>query len=325
MQPNSLRIVFMGTPEFAVASLEALVNAGFNIVGVVTTPDRPAGRGLKIQESAVKQYAKTLNVPILQPEKLKDPVFIEQLTSLQANLQVVVAFRMLPEQVWNMPQFGTINLHGSLLPHYRGAAPINWAVINGDAETGLTTFFIEKEIDTGKIIFADRLPIGPDENAGHLHDRMKEAGGKLLVKTLQAIEAGTYPQIPQSDLINPGETLKPAPKIFKEDCKINWNQSIDKIYNHIRGLSPYPAAWSTLKAKSSETELTFKLFESEKELSNHSLQVGEIVSDSKKYLKIAVNRGYINITSLQLEGKKRLSAEELLRGFKVSDFSLKIE
>lgn len=325
MQPNKLRIVFMGTPEFAVASLEALVNAGFNIVGVVTIPDKPAGRGLKIQESAVKQYAKTLNVPILQPEKLKDPVFIEQLRSLQANLQVVVAFRMLPEQVWNMPQYGTINLHGSLLPHYRGAAPINWAVMNGDAETGLSTFFIEKEIDTGKIIFADRLPIGPDENAGHLHDRMKEAGGKLLVKTLQAIDAGNYPQVPQSDLIKPGETLKPAPKIFKEDCKINWKLSIHQIYNHIRGLSPYPAAWSVLKANSSETELTFKLFESEKELSNHTLQAGEIVSDSKKYLKIAVNGGYINVKSLQLEGKKRLSAEELLRGFKVTDFSLKID
>ncbi len=325
MQPNKLRIVFMGTPEFAVASLEALVNAGFNIVGVVTIPDKPAGRGLKIQESAVKQYAKTLNVPILQPEKLKDPVFIEQLRSLQANLQVVVAFRMLPEQVWNMPQYGTINLHGSLLPHYRGAAPINWAVMNGDTETGLTTFFIEKEIDTGKIIFADRLPIGPDENAGHLHDRMKEAGGKLLVKTLQAIEAGNYPQIPQSELLKAGETLKPAPKIFKEDCKINWNLPIHQIYNHIRGLSPYPAAWSVLKANSSETELTFKLFESEKELSNHTLQAGEIVSDSKKYLKIAVNGGYINITSLQLEGKKRLSAEELLRGFKLSDYRLKID
>lgn len=325
MQPNKLRIVFMGTPEFAVASLEALVNAGFNIVGVVTIPDKPAGRGLKIQESAVKQYAKTLNVPILQPEKLKDPVFIEQLKSLQANLQVVVAFRMLPEQVWNMPQYGTINLHGSLLPHYRGAAPINWAVMNGDTETGLTTFFIEKEIDTGKIIFADKLPIGSDENAGHLHDRMKDAGGKLLVKTLQAIEAGNYPQVPQSDLLKPGETLKPAPKIFKEDCKINWNLSIQQIYNHIRGLSPYPAAWSVLKANSSEAELSFKIFESEKEERDHALQAGEIVSDSKKYLKIAVNGGYINITSLQLEGKKRLSAEELLRGFKMIDYRLKID
>jgi methionyl-tRNA formyltransferase len=315
----------MGTPEFAVASLEALVNAGFNIVGVVTIPDKPAGRGLKIQESAVKQYAQTLNVPILQPEKLKDPVFIEQLRSLQANLQVVVAFRMLPEQVWDMPQYGTINLHGSLLPHYRGAAPINWAVINGDTETGLTTFFIEKEIDTGKIIFADRLPIGPDENAGHLHDRMMEAGGKLLVKTLQAIEAGNYPQVPQNELIQTGETLKPAPKIFKEDCKINWNLSIHQIHNHIRGLSPYPAAWSVLKANSSEAELSFKIFESEKEESNHALQVGEIVSDSKKYLKITVNGGYINIKSLQLEGKKRLSAEELLRGFKVNDYHLKID
>lgn len=323
MQP--LRIVFMGTPEFAVASLEALVNAGFNIVGVVTAPDKPAGRGLKMQESAVKQFAKNLNVPILQPEKLKDPEFSEQLRSLKANLQVVVAFRMLPEQVWNMPKYGTINLHGSLLPHYRGAAPINWAILNGNTETGLTTFFIEKEIDTGKIIFADRLPIGANENAGQLHDRMKEAGGKLLIKTLQAIEAGNYPQIPQSELIKPGECLKPAPKIFKEDCKINWTLSIHDIYNHIRGLSPYPAAWSILKANATDSELSFKIFEAEKELSHHALPVGEIVSDSKMYLKIAANGGYINITSLQLEGKKRLSTEELLRGFKVNDYSLKID
>lgn len=323
--PNDLRIVFMGTPEFAVASLDALVNNGFNIVGVITTPDKPAGRGLKMQESAVKQYARNLNIPILQPEKLKDPEFTEQLKSLDANLQVVVAFRMLPEQVWSMPQYGTINLHGSLLPHYRGAAPINWAVINGDSETGLTTFFIEKEIDTGKIIFADRLPIGPNENAGQLHDRMKEAGGKLLVKTLHAIEGINYPQIPQNELIKPGETLRPAPKIFKEDCKISWNLSIHQIHNLIRGLSPYPTAWSVLKTKNAETELSFKIFESEKEECNHALQVGEIVSDSKKYLKIAVNGGYINITSLQLEGKKRLSAEELMRGFKISDFCVKID
>ncbi len=323
MQPNNLRIVFMGTPEFAVASLEALVNAGFKIVGVVTTPDKPAGRGLKIQESAVKQYAKSLNIPILQPEKLKDPVFIDQMKSLNANLQVVVAFRMLPEQIWNMPQYGTINLHGSLLPHYRGAAPINWAVINGDTETGLTTFFIEKEIDTGKIIFADRLPIGPNENAGQLHDRMKEAGGQLLVKTLHAIEAGNYPQIPQSELIKAGEVLKPAPKIFKEDCRMDWNLTIHQIHNKIRGLSPYPAAWSELKARDSETVLSFKIFDSEKEECNHSFRVGEIVSDAKKYLKIAVNGGYINILSLQLEGKKRLNIEDLLRGFRITDFYLK--
>jgi methionyl-tRNA formyltransferase len=325
MPSNDLRIVFMGTPEFAVASLEALVNAGFTIVGVVTSPDKPAGRGLKIQESAVKQYAKGLHVPILQPEKLKDPVFTEQLKSLNANLQVVVAFRMLPEQVWNMPEYGTINLHGSLLPHYRGAAPINWAIINGDTETGLTTFFIEKEIDTGKIIFNDRLPIAPTENAGQLHDRMKEAGGKLLVKTLRAIEAGNYPQTPQSDLIKPGEALKPAPKIFKEDCKINWALPVGKIYNHIRGLSPYPTAWAILQSKTEETQLTFKVFDCEKEESNHAYSAGEIISDSKKYLKIAVIGGYINITSLQLEGKKRLSAEELLRGFKIADYSLKTD
>jgi methionyl-tRNA formyltransferase len=325
MPSNDLRIVFMGTPEFAVASLDALVNAGFTIAGVVTSPDKPAGRGLKIQESAVKQYASRLNVPILQPEKLKNPDFTEQLKKLDANLQVVVAFRMLPEQVWSMPKYGTINLHGSLLPHYRGAAPINWAIINGDTETGLTTFFIEKEIDTGKIIFNDRLPIGPNENAGQLHDRMKEAGGKLLVKTLRAIEAGKYPQMPQSDFIQPGEALKPAPKIFKEDCKINWMLTINQIHNLIRGLSPYPAAWSSFISKNGEMQLTFKIFDCEKEENKHTYSAGEIISDSKKYLKIAVTGGYINITSLQLEGKKRLSAEELLRGFKIADYLLKTD
>lgn len=325
MQPNTLRIVFMGTPEFAVGSLAAMVNNGFHIVGVVTTPDKPAGRGLKLQEPAVKQFARALNVPILQPEKLKDPDFIEQLRNLKADLQVVVAFRMLPEIVWAMPRLGTINLHASLLPHYRGAAPINHAIIHGDTETGITTFFIEKEIDTGKIIFNARVPIAENENAGQLHDKLKEAGGLLLVKTLRAIEAGDYPQTDQRELLKKNEIPKLAPKIFKEDCKINWNKPVDQIYNLIRGVSPYPAAWSAFISKTADFRVTFKIYQSEKETGNHPYTPGEIVSDSKKYLKIAVHGGFIHITSLQVEGKKRLGAEEFLRGFKLSDYHLEIE
>jgi methionyl-tRNA formyltransferase len=242
---RDLRIVFMGTPEFAVASLDALVQAGCNIVAVITAPDKPAGRGMKLQESAVKKYAVEKGLPLLQPEKLKNPQFLETLRNLRADLQVVVAFRMLPEVVWNMPPMGTINVHGSLLPKYRGAAPINWAIINGEKETGVTTFKLQHEIDTGNILLQQRLPIGEEETAGELHDRMKVAGAELLVKTVQGLADGTLKEIPQSDV----NDVPHAPKIFTETCQINWNKTVEEIHNLIRGLSPYPGAFTTLHGK----------------------------------------------------------------------------
>lgn len=238
MNQNSLRIVYMGTPEFAVAPLDALIEAGFNIVGVVTNPDKPAGRGQKIQESAVKKYALEKGLTILQPEKFRNEAFLAELKALNADLQVVVAFKMLPELVWNMPKYGTLNLHASLLPHYRGAAPINWAIMNGDKESGVSTFLLQKEIDTGNVIFQEKVSIGENDNLEILHDNLMEIGSNLVVKTAKAIESNDYPQIPQEDLTVAGEELKIAPKIFKNDCKINWSASIEKIHNHIRGLSP---------------------------------------------------------------------------------------
>ncbi|MDP4208578.1 MAG: methionyl-tRNA formyltransferase [Bacteroidota bacterium] len=312
MNPTDFRIIFMGTPEFAVGSLKALLDAGFNVVAVVTAPDKPAGRGQKLQEPDVKRFAKDLGIPILQPEKLKDPEFIEQLQSFKADLQVVVAFRMLPEIVWSMPRLGTINLHGSLLPQYRGAAPINWAIINGDKITGTTTFFIEKEIDTGKIIFKNEVEITDTDNAGTLHDKLMNSGAQLLVKTVKAIEAGEYPQVDQSF-----ETaLRPAPKIFKETCKIKWNDGIDTVYNFIRGLSPYPAAWTTLVNKETGESLNAKIFATEKEYVPHSFEPGTLVTDEKKHLKASLNGGYLHIKTIQVEGKKRLEIDEFLRGFK---------
>lgn len=313
---TDFRIVFMGTPEFAVASLKALIDSGLNVVAVVTAPDKPAGRGQKMQESDVKQYAKSVNLPILQPEKLKDPAFIKQLKSYNADLNVVVAFRMLPEVVWSMPHLGTINLHASLLPQYRGAAPINWAIINGDKKTGATTFFIEKEIDTGKIIHTTEIEISEGDSAGTLHDKLIAQGAALLVKTVLAIKAENYPQIDQSSALPAGTILKSAPKIFKETCKINWNADIEYIYNFIRGLSPYPTAWTTFEHKLSKETITAKVFETSKELTHHSLLPGSLLSDEKSYLKVAVTGGYISIKTLQLEGKKRLGIEEFLRGFK---------
>jgi methionyl-tRNA formyltransferase len=308
---KDFRVIFMGTPEFAVASLKAIIDAGFNVVGVVTAPDRPAGRGQKVQESDVKQFAKSLNVPVLQPEKLKNPEFIEQLKELNADLQVVVAFRMLPEVIWSMPRMGTINLHASLLPQYRGAAPINWAIINGDTKTGVTTFFIEKEIDTGKIIYSGEVEIIETDNAGTLHDKLMITGANLLVRTINAIKDNNYPQV---DQVVSG-SLSAAPKIFKETCRVNWADDIEKTYNFIRGLSPYPAAWTVLQDSDGET-LSVKVFESIKEPVNHNLPSGIIVSDDKTYIKVALAGGYLYITNLQLEGKKRLTVEEFLRGFK---------
>jgi methionyl-tRNA formyltransferase len=300
----------MGTPEFAVAPLDALVKAGVNVVGVITAPDKPAGRGMQLQQSAVKKYALEQGLNILQPEKLKNPQFLEQLKALQADLQVVVAFRMLPEVVWNMPRLGTINLHASLLPHYRGAAPINWAVINGEKETGLTTFKLQHEIDTGNILLQQKLPIGDNETAGELHDRMKEAGAELVVGTVEGLGAGTLQETPQAALANGHEQLKLAPKIFTDTCKINWNKPVDDIFNLIRGLSPYPAAFTYLDGK------LLKIFKADKTLAAPAIAAGEYETDGKTYLRFAAADGYINVVELQLEGKKRMRVEDFLRGYK---------
>lgn len=302
-----MKIVFMGTPDFAVASLAKLVENGCEVVAVITAPDKPSGRGLQMHETPVKKYAVSQNIPVLQPEKLKNPEFLEQLRSYQADLQVVVAFRMLPEVVWNMPTIGTFNLHGSLLPQYRGAAPINWAVINGDTETGVTTFFIQQEIDTGNIIFAEKEPILQDDNAGTVHDKLMERGANLVLKTVRAIEAGKYPQISQQMDVE----LKVAPKIFKETCQIDWNQSAEKVHNFVRGLSPYPAAWAILAEK------TCKIYQSEiGDLANDESEIGAFKTDGKTFLAFRCSDKWLNIKELQLEGKKRMGIEEFLRGFR---------
>ncbi|MFD2921063.1 methionyl-tRNA formyltransferase [Terrimonas rubra] len=300
------RIVFMGTPEFAVASLDALVKAGCNIVGVVTAPDKPAGRGMQLTQSAVKQYAVEHNLKVLQPVKLKDPDFINELASLQADLQVVVAFRMLPEIVWNMPLKGTINLHGSLLPQYRGAAPINWAVINGEKETGVTTFKLQHAIDTGDIMMQESFAIGENETAGEVHDRMKLIGANLLVKTVQAIEEGTATEIPQ-----PAQTgdLKHAPKIFTETCQINFNDTVAAVHNLVRGLAPFPAAFTTLNNKK------LKVFAVTKELTAHQQVNGSYETDGKSFLKFACADGYVYVQDIQLEGKKRMDIRSFLAGY----------
>lgn len=302
-----MKIVFMGTPDFAVASLNALVEAGFDVVGVVTAADKPAGRGQKLQESAVKQYAVSKGIKTLQPLKLKDPAFIEELRALKADLQVVVAFRMLPEIVWDMPAKGTINLHASLLPQYRGAAPINHAIINGEMESGVTTFFLKHEIDTGNVIFSEKVEIRPGETAGELHDELMHVGAGLLVKTVKAIDSGDYKEQPQPQS---GE-LKHAPKIFKEDCLINWNQPALKIYNLIRGLSPYPTAFTKLNDK------TLKVFKAELEDKDPGVPAGSFLSDGKTYLKFAAKDGFIKLTDLQYEGKKRMATDEFLRGMRL--------
>lgn len=298
----------MGTPEFAVASLDALVSGGYNVVGVVTMPDKPAGRGYKVQFSAVKEYALAHHLPLLQPEKLKNEDFLNELRALHADLQIVVAFRMLPEVVWAMPPLGTFNLHGSLLPQYRGAAPINWAIINGETETGVTTFFLQQEIDTGDLILQKRIAIDDSDNAGTIHDRLMAIGAQAVVETVDCIIAGNAPKTPQPQ----GVALKPAPKIFKETCRIDWTQSCNHIFNFVRGLSPYPAAWSVLHA--ADTAIDVKLFDVTRDHTAHTLPVGRIVSDGKTYLKVAVPDGFVRIESLQPAGKKRMSAADWLRG-----------
>jgi methionyl-tRNA formyltransferase len=317
MDYKDLRIVFMGTPEFAVASLDALVQAGCHIVGVITAPDKPAGRGMKLTESAVKKYAVEKGLHILQPEKLKNPDFIHELSSLKADLQVVVAFRMLPEMVWNMPPMGTINVHGSLLPQYRGAAPINWAVINGEKETGVTTFKLKHAIDTGDILLQQTMPIGDDETVGEVHDRMKELGAAVLVKTIQGLAEGSIEERPQSTVHGSLSTVngpepKHAPKIFTETCRIDWNRTVDEIHNLVRGLSPFPGAFTLLHEK------TLKVYSSSKEITNHSSTIGEVMSDGKTYLKFACSNGYLHVLELQLEGKKRMMVGDFLRGWKAS-------
>ncbi|HEV8285852.1 MAG TPA: methionyl-tRNA formyltransferase [Chitinophagaceae bacterium] len=332
---NELKIIFMGTPEFAVASLDALVKAGFNIIAVVTAPDKPAGRGMKLQESEVKKYASKHGIKILQPEKLKNPEFLSELRSLNADLQVVVAFRMLPEVVWNMPPMGTVNVHASLLPQYRGAAPINWAIINGEKETGVTTFKLQHEIDTGNILLQETIPIEENETAGELHDRMKEISAQLLVKTVEGLADGTLQETPQLAIGNPStnaqeqsaiensqaqdshssltthhSSLKHAPKIFTETCRIDWHKSADEIHNLIRGLSPHPTAFTELGDK------TLKIFRSEKDQAYPTSKPGRWETDRKTYLKFAAKDAYILLKDVQLEGKKRMSIEEFLRGYR---------
>lgn len=302
---QDLRIIYMGTPEFAVPSLQILVENGINVVAVITAPDKPKGRGQKLSTTPVKDYAVSQDIPVLQPTNLKSPEFLAELKSYNANLQIVVAFRMLPVVVWDMPKIGTFNLHGSLLPQYRGAAPINWAIINGEKETGVTTFFLKHEIDTGNVIFQEKEPIGEDDNVGDIYNRLMARGAKLVLKTVEAIAQGDYPQEPQ----NEDQELKHAPKIFKDTCEIDWTKSAAEVHNFIRGLSPYPAAWTTLNGKK------FKVFRSQKtELDNLGGKPGDIQTDNKTYLHIQTGSGPIAIAEFQMEGKKRMDVKSFLIG-----------
>jgi len=305
---NALRIIFMGTPEFAVPSLKILLQNNCNVVAVITAPDKPQGRGQKLEPSPVKACALQHNVPVLQPTNLKSPAFIEELKSYQANLQIVVAFRMLPEIVWNMPPLGTFNLHASLLPQYRGAAPINWAIINGEKETGITTFFLKHEIDTGSIIFQEKEPIHDTDDVGLLYERLMHKGAQLVLKTVKAIETGSYPAIPQPLNV----TIKHAPKIFKETCAIQWNQRSEQIRNFVRGLSPYPTAWTVIEGK------TFKIYRVGKAASNAVAEPGAVATDNKNYLHIKNTDGWTSIEELQPEGKKRMTIQEFFRGNKLA-------
>lgn len=316
MNKKNCRIVFMGTPEFAVESLNTLIKNNYNVVGVVTVPDKPVGRGQKIQQSPVKKAAIKHNIPVLQPEKLKSPNFSEELKKLNADLQIVIAFRMLPEVVWDMPQLGTINLHASLLPQYRGAAPINWAIINGEQKTGLTTFFIQKEIDTGNIIDKIELLIGKNETAGELHDRMMIEGSKLICRTIDSVINNSYEAINQNEMILNIKDLRSAPKIFKNDCEINWNNECKFIHNFIRGLSPYPAAFSTFKYKNKDKSI--KIYKAKYFCEEHKNNIGTIVSDGKNNIKIACKNGWIEILELQMEGKKRMNSSDFLKGIEIN-------
>ena len=305
---RDLRILFMGTPEFAVETLRAIVEAGYNVVGVVTAPDRPAGRGRKLQQSAVKKYAVDQELPVLQPTNLKSEDFLEKLRALEPNLQVVVAFRMLPEVVWEFPEYGTFNLHASLLPQYRGAAPINWAIINGESKTGVSTFFIDEKIDTGEMILQEEIGISPTETAGDLHDRLMEKGATLVVKTLKKIQGGDVKKVPQQEI----EGLKAAYKLTRENTKVDWNSSMTEIYNLIRGLSPYPSAWSNFI--NGNNEAMMKIYSAEKEEQDHDLEPGKILQEDKE-VKVAVKEGFIKLTEIQLPGKRKMSTKDLLNGY----------
>jgi methionyl-tRNA formyltransferase len=305
-QQPILKVIFLGTPDFSVPSLEAIIKSGFDVVAVVTAPDKPAGRGMKMQESAVKRFALSHGIPVLQPLKLKDPAFIEQLRSYQADIQVVIAFRMLPEIVWNMPPKGTINLHASLLPDYRGAAPINWAIINGETESGVSTFLLKHEIDTGDLILSERVTIPTDMNAGQLHDKLMQVGASVIVSSLKAIESGNYNPVPQGN-----SSSKMAPKIFTQDCMLDWNQRSIDVYNKIRGLSPYPGAITRLNGK------IFKIYAATYEVVNSDLHPGAVVTDNRGFLKFRTIDGFVYTTEIQLEGKKRMFVEEFLKGYKL--------
>jgi methionyl-tRNA formyltransferase len=326
---EKLRIIFFGTPEFAVASLDMLVKSGYNVVGIVTAPDKPAGRGLEIRMSAVKEYANSKNLKVLQPENLKSEEFANQLKELDPNLGIVVAFRKLPREVWSLPKLGTFNLHASLLPHYRGAAPINWAIINGEKESGVTTFFLDDEIDTGKIIFRAKENVKEDDTAGDLYERLMKDGCDLVLKTVRAIESGTFTPEDQSTLLKPNEKAKLAPKIFKDDCKINWSgrtpsgkKKTDDVYDFIRGLSPFPTAWTEIK-KGTEV-LSLKIFRTSKEIASHQDEAGSIHTDGKTFVKIATKDGFIGLLELQLAGRKKMNIEEFLRGFSFEGWKINL-
>ncbi len=310
------RIVFMGTPDFAVESLKKLIAGNYNVVGVVTVPDKPAGRGQKMASSAVKKYAVEQGLPVLQPAKMKDPEFIDRLRELKPDIQVVVAFRMLPEVVWAMPEYGTFNLHASLLPQYRGAAPINWAIINGEEKSGVTTFFLDKQIDTGSIIKQCEVAIEETDSAGTYHDKLMNIGAALVCETIDLIEEGDIDPIPQNDVMGSDTVLNDAPKIFKDDCRIEWDNDVDKVYNFVRGLSPYPAAWTEFYSSSAGKSIGFKIFDTTMVKEAHTCPIGTILSDGKSEIKIAAKHGFLKIESLQPAGKRRMDTADFLRGFK---------
>ena len=322
MEKKDLRIVFLGTPDFAVESLSRLVEGGYNIVGVVTMPDKIAGRGHKMFQSPVKEYAVAHVLKLLQPVNLKDESFVEELRSLKADLQIVIAFRMLPEVVWNMPPMGTFNLHASLLPKYRGAAPINWAVMNGDKETGVTTFFLKQEIDTGDIIQQRKIEISRTDNVGDIHGRLMMLGADMVIETVEAILDGSVKPISQDELCNQGIEATPAPKIFKDTCLVDWNKPAEQVYNHIRGLSPYPAAWTVIT--DGTNEYSFKIFQTSEPINDVKLNPGELRFDSK-HLMIGCADGALEVLSMQLSGKKRMAPSDFMRGFNLAGYSCKTE
>ena len=313
MNPHP-RIVFFGTPEIAVVSLKRLIEAQYLVAAAVTAPDRPSGRGLKLKVSPVKEYALSLHLPVLQPVNMKDPGFVEQLASLCPDLQIVIAFRMMPRVVWNLPKLGTFNLHASLLPQYRGAAPINWTVINGETETGVTTFFLNEHIDTGKIIYQEKVGIGAEETAGELHDRLAQVGSGLVLKTVDGICHGTIAEIPQDSLTDTRVPLKTAPKIFKEDCRIRWDRDLFAVHNHIRGLSPHPGAFTIVRMPDGTTQI-LKIYRTTPEPATSGTPPGQFLSDGKTFLKVAVKNGFIHLQELQLAGRKTMNTADFLRGF----------